>query len=278
MQRFFFCFFFFNLLSWVLQITLESPNTVSIITLWQWSTPHRLTPATSLPSLLVRPASRSSLLLRVRSVTFGNPTGRGGEMFGHWKRVNLSTMAENRRRALPDKLKCCLVGNNYWGGEMFGSGRQEVHCVYVHSFIGGVFTVGESLVLTSDFVLRFTYFAPEKWSLCTLFLLFKIAHFSPLFSPIIPHFPLSFPPYSLPLTTHPHTPSSVRRLVRACQLLCLVMSARRACPPTRVHWGPQSCLSPAGRQQQRQPRSPLLQARWVTGNYKTTNFSVSRTK
>lgn len=97
-----------------------------MITLWQWSTPSRLTPATSLPSLLVRSAGRPSLSLRVRSIISGNLTGSGGEMFGHWKRVNSSFVAQMRCRALPVKLNQSgvLWEKNHWGGEMFGLWRH----------------------------------------------------------------------------------------------------------------------------------------------------------
>lgn len=63
----------------------------------QWSTPSRLTPATSLPSLLMRPTVRSSLM--VGSFISGCNccfTGNG-DVFSHWERVTCCPSVHRRR-------------------------------------------------------------------------------------------------------------------------------------------------------------------------------------
>lgn len=90
-----------------------------MIVLWQWSTPSRLTPATSLPSLLVRHSGRKSLM--VRSVISWYLAWSGDLVF-HWKLVNCCPSV-HRCRVLPLSGICGDLGGTL-GGEMFGpSGR-----------------------------------------------------------------------------------------------------------------------------------------------------------
>lgn len=90
-----------------------------MIVLWQWSTPSRLTPATSLPSLLVRHSGRTSLM--VRSVISWYLAWSGDLVF-HWKLVNCCPSV-HRCRVLPLSGICGDLGETL-GGEMFGpSGR-----------------------------------------------------------------------------------------------------------------------------------------------------------
>lgn len=98
-----------------------------MIVLWQWNTPSRLTPATSLPSLLVRPPSRTSLSLMVRPVISGYLacycTGSGDLVF-HWK-LAICCPSVHRCRSLP------LSGTSgdfrgALGGEMLGHSRRPI--------------------------------------------------------------------------------------------------------------------------------------------------------
>ena len=109
---------------------------------------------------------------------------------------------------------------------------------HVHSSAG--FTLGKAFFVITGFFTDFQI-------ICPFFLRF------------IPH--------------HSHSLMS-RRPVRASLPLCLVMSVRQACPPTRVHWGLPSCLSPAARRQQWPPQSQLLQARWVTDDVENLHVII----
>lgn len=71
-------------------------NVVSMIAPRQWSAPGRLTPATSLPSLLVRSSGRRSLM--VRPVTSGSSEKRG---WCFWCFSPLKT-----GRSYPSVLRC----------------------------------------------------------------------------------------------------------------------------------------------------------------------------
>lgn len=97
-----------------------SPNTVSVIVLWQWSTPSRLTPAISLPSLLVRPSGRTSLSHTVWFVISGYLACWQREgWFGFYQKLVICCPSVHRCRALPVGGICGDLGGTLWG-EVFG--------------------------------------------------------------------------------------------------------------------------------------------------------------
>lgn len=161
-----------------------------------------------------------------------------------------------------------LVGQHpLWGtlgGEMFGLGR----CMKSGGLLDFITcAITRWIPRRSLQHCMFTFLLSKlcvHWGCFNYWIVYK--YLTPLHLPFPPLFhPSSSPSCHSPTRTH--TPVLVnRRLVRACRPLCPVMSVKQACPPTRVHWGLLLCLSPAGRLQQWQPRSRLLQARWVTDN------------
>lgn len=211
-----------------------SANVLFMIALWQWSAPNRLTPATSLPSLLVRSSGRKSLT--VWSVISGHLT-EGLVLWcfplktGHlyllvlWCRSHIKVL------------------------EDFGRTPGSVFPLIMCSTCG----------ITRHFPFFFTEILFSRSMLVTLLVSLGLIFFFYIYSywGIYWHaqFYIRF-----------FSPHQIRLLVKACQRLCLAMSVRLLCPPPRVHWGLPLCPNPAAHLRRPQLRPQRLQARWDTEN------------